>query len=118
MHLILTRRETVHVKDKRINGESDFNPLVPRVQKTRISKTRFITDFTGFICEGNSIFDTLLLALETNADPTLHNIHIHITFHIQHYTYNICFFKTINYIEVQRYLFGINGLKFEWLDEF
>ena len=25
--------------------------------------------------------------------------------------YNFCFLKTINYIEVQNYLFGINGLK-------
>ena len=24
--------------------------------------------------------------------------------------YNVCFLKTINYIEVQKYLFGTNGL--------
>ena len=29
------------------------------------------------------------------------------------FSYNICFLNTINYIEAQKYLFGINGLKLQ-----
>ena len=74
----------------------EFNPLVPRVQKIKIRKLGLIEFYRlNFVKE---IWHTQLWALETNGlkmsvlDPC-----------------NTCFLN-LNYIEVQKYLFGINGL--------
>ena len=82
---------------------SGFNPLVPRQgYKNKNPPKSFnwllLASFTGLICEGNSRF--------------WHNVSLG-TYGLKRSAlaaWNICFLKTINYIEVQKYLFGINGL--------
>ena len=79
-----------------------LSPLVPRVQKIKIRQFASI-DF-GLICKRISRFwHSLLWAWGTYGfnRPVLAAC-------------TICFLKTINYIEVQKYLFGINGLRWHF----
>ena len=71
---------------------------MPRVQK-KLPVKLWLT-FSGLICKGNSRFwHSLLWTLGTNGLKTSVLAPC-----------NIRFLKTINWIEVQKYLFGINGL--------
>ena len=82
-----------------------LNPSVPRMQKLKIRHFNFQLIIPGLICRRNIRFwRPQLWPLGTNG---LKRSVLSAC--------SICFLKTINYkiIEVQKYLFGINGLKDE-----
>ena len=80
-----------------------LNPLVPRGCKNKNSQTGYNWLFWLNFKGSSTFWHSLLWALETSGlkrsvlAPC-----------------NFCFLKTINYIEVQKYLFGINGLIYRY----
>ena len=77
-----------------------INPSVPKAENLKIRQFNFKLTFAVSICKGNGRFwHSLLWALWTKG---LKRSVLAVC--------NICFLKAINLIEVQKYLFGINGL--------
>ena len=70
-----------------------------KIRKLADFRWLLLADFTGLICEGNGRFWlSLLQAVGTNGLKWA-VLAVH------------CFLKNVTYIEVQKYLFGINGWK-------